>query len=89
MGLQVSSSRSHNALDKGVCSASACFTADTAAETRLSCCCCCCFCDADRSAGSLSLIRELIAGSHTSCVRLQDGSPVAWMLEAEPLCAGT
>lgn len=34
------------------------------------------------------MIQQLIAGSHTSCVRLQDGSPVAWMLEVEPLCAG-
>lgn len=58
------------------------------AKARLCRCCYCCFCDADRSAASLSLIRELIAGSHTSCVRFQDGSPVAWMLEVEPLCGG-
>jgi ribosomal protein S18 acetylase RimI-like enzyme len=34
------------------------------------------------------MIEGLIGGSHTSCVRLQDGQLVAWMLEVEPLCGG-
>lgn len=34
------------------------------------------------------MIEELIASSHTTCVRHEDDGPVAWMLEVEPLCAG-
>lgn len=36
--------------------------------------------------GSLAYIQQLIGSSRTSCIRLQDGSPVAWMLEVR---AGT
>lgn len=34
------------------------------------------------------MVKELIASSHTSCIRTQDGSPAAWMVETEPLCGG-
>lgn len=34
------------------------------------------------------MIQGLISCSHTTCIRLDDGTPVAWMLEVEPLCAG-
>jgi hypothetical protein len=34
------------------------------------------------------MIEGLISCSHTTCIRLQDGTPVAWMLEVEPLCGG-
>lgn len=39
--------------------------------------------------GTLDMIKQLIAGSHTSCIRtLPDGAPVSWMLETEPGMAG-
>lgn len=41
-----------------------------------------------RSDDSLPMIQQLISSHHTSCVRLADGRPVAWMIEVEALCGG-